>query len=412
MRKLLVHLHRWAGLFMAVFLAVAGLTGSVIAWEHELDRWLNPTFHRVAPFAGDALPATEIARRVEATHPQLRVSYLPLAAPAGQTLVVMVEPRLDPATGQPYPLDFDQMALHPATAAVQGKRLWGRASLAREDIVPFLYKLHHTLFLPRAWGVDWGVWFLGAVALLWTLDCFIALWLSFPRWAAWRKSLSFRWSRGGQVLNFDLHRSGGVWTWALMLVLAVTSVAMNLHDEVMEPVVNLFSRTSPSPFDERPRRSAQQSAQPPAVGREAIVQAARTEGLRRGWSDPPGFLSYRAAFGLYGVDFYVPGISRPGLGPPRLYFDGDTGALVGQRVPGEGSAGDLFMRLQFPLHSGRIAGVPGRVVVTLLGVAVTVLSVTGVVLWLIRRSARRRLPTAASPGLGGVAYARSAADGK
>jgi hypothetical protein len=43
---------------------------------------------------------------------------------------------------------------------------------------------------------------------------------------------------------------------------------------------------------------------------------------------------------------------------------------------------------------------------------VTVLSVTGVVLWLIRRSARRRLPTAASPGLGGVAYARSAADGK
>lgn len=52
-------------------------------------------------------------------------------------------------------------------------------------------------------------------------------------------------------------------------------------------------------------------------------------------------------------------------------------------------------------------------VVTLLGVAVTVLSVTGVVLWLTRRSARRRLPTAtASPGLGSVVYARSAADGR
>lgn len=412
MRKLLVHLHRWAGLFMAVFLGVAGLTGSVIAWEHELDRWLNPGFHLAAPTSAAPLSATEVASRVEAAHPQVRVSYLPLAAPPGQTLVVMVEPRVDPATGQPYVLGFDQMALHPVTAAVQGTRLWGQASLARENVIPFLYKLHHTLFLPRAWGVDWGVWFLGAVAVLWALDCFIALWLSFPRWAAWRKSLAFRWSRGGKALNFDLHRSGGVWTWALMLVLAVTSVAMNLHDEVMEPVVNLFSRTSASPFDDRPRRNALESAQPPAVAREAVVEAARAEGLRRGWRDPPGFLSHRAAFDLYGVDFYVPGISRPGLGPPRLYFDGDTGALVGQRVPGEGTAGDLFMRLQFPLHSGRIAGVPGRIVVTLLGVAITVLSVTGVVLWLTRRSARRRLSATESTDQGSVAYVRSAAEGK
>ncbi len=63
----------------------------------------------------------------------------------------------------------------------------------------------------------------------------------------------------------------------------------------------------------------------------------------------------------------------------------NTGALVGQRVPGEGTAGDLFMRLQFPLHSGRIAAVPGLIVVTLLDVAITALSVTGVVLWLTLR---------------------------
>jgi uncharacterized iron-regulated membrane protein len=236
--------------------------------------------------------------------------------------------------------------------------------------------------------VDWAVWFLGAVAVLWVVDCFIALWLAFPRWRVWRKSLAFRWSRGARTVNFDLHRSGGVWTWVLMLVLAVTSVAMNLHDEVMEPVVNVFSRTSPSPFDERPRRSPAEQVAPPLVGRADIVERARAEGLRRAWPDPPGFLTYRPAFDLYGVDFYVPGTSHPGLGPPRLYFDGATGALAGQRVPGEGTSGDLFMRLQFPLHSGRIAGVPGRILVTVLGLAVAVLSVTGVVIWWGRRTAR------------------------
>ena len=42
MRKALVVVHRWAGLTIALFLFVAGLTGAVISWDHELDEWLNP----------------------------------------------------------------------------------------------------------------------------------------------------------------------------------------------------------------------------------------------------------------------------------------------------------------------------------------------------------------------------------
>ena len=46
MRRVWVSLHRWLGLFMAGFLFVSGLTGAIIAWDHELDEWLNPElFH-------------------------------------------------------------------------------------------------------------------------------------------------------------------------------------------------------------------------------------------------------------------------------------------------------------------------------------------------------------------------------
>lgn len=386
MRKLFVLLHRWAGLFMAVFLAIAGLTGTAIAWEHELDAWLNPHLY-VARSQGMPLPASEVARRVEAADPRLQVAMLPLAPEPGGTLMLSAAPRIDPVTGRPFALGFDQMAVDPATAEVQGTRTWGTASLARENLLPFLYKLHYTLFLPSAWGIDLGVWFFGIVAMVWTLDCFIALWLSFPNLASWRKSLAFRLRRGGSVLNFDLHRSGGVWTWALMLVLAVTSVALNLHDEVMRPLVSLFSPVDPGPFAERQRRPPHERTADPAV-REKVIALAHAEGRRRGWADPPGLLFHRAAFGVYSVDFYSPGLERPGLGPQRLYYDDRSAALVGERVPGAGTAGDLFMRLQFPLHSGRIAGVAGRAFVSVLGVAVAVLSITGVVLWLGRRRAR------------------------
>ena len=45
MRAILVKLHRYLGLATAFFLAVAGLTGSILAFHHEIDEWLNPSFY-------------------------------------------------------------------------------------------------------------------------------------------------------------------------------------------------------------------------------------------------------------------------------------------------------------------------------------------------------------------------------
>ena len=46
MYGLLVALHRYVGLTIALFLVVVGLTGSIIAFHSELDAWANPDlFH-------------------------------------------------------------------------------------------------------------------------------------------------------------------------------------------------------------------------------------------------------------------------------------------------------------------------------------------------------------------------------
>jgi uncharacterized iron-regulated membrane protein len=41
-RQSAVLIHRWLGLTMASFLLLAGLTGAILAWNEELDHWLNP----------------------------------------------------------------------------------------------------------------------------------------------------------------------------------------------------------------------------------------------------------------------------------------------------------------------------------------------------------------------------------
>jgi uncharacterized iron-regulated membrane protein len=49
------------------------------------------------------------------------------------------------------------------------------------------------------------------------------------------------------------------------------------------------------------------------------------------------------------------------------------------------------MQLQFPLHSGRIAGIPGRVFLSFMGIVVALLSITGIVIWFKKRANRRRV---------------------
>ena len=385
LRPKLVLLHRYVGLAMAPFLFIAGLTGAVIAWQQELDEWLNPQFF-VAASQGAPLPALELARRIEAADDRVQISRIPLALKPGKTFVAWVQPRLDPSNGKPYNLDYNQIAADPVSGAIQGKRQWGAISLARENLMPFLYRLHYTLHLPHVMGIQLGIWLMGLVAIGWVLDCFVSLSISFPNLNAWRKSLAFRWREGGYRLNFDLHRSGGVWIWLLLLVLAVTSVSMNLQQQVVRPVVSLFSELTPSPFANRARTADKSTA----LSREQILEQAQKEAQRRGISAPPGGMFLFGRANLYGVGFFEPGNERGsgGLGNPWLYFDAGTGAPSGSMIPGTGTNGDIFMQAMFPLHSGRMFGLPGRIAISLLGLVIAMLCVTGVVIWIKKRRSR------------------------
>ncbi|WP_370454219.1 PepSY domain-containing protein [Herminiimonas sp. KBW02] len=79
-----------------------------------------------------------------------------------------------------------------------------------------------------------------------------------------------------------------------------------------------------------------------------------------------------------------------GVGPAALYFDGKNGAYLGNRLPWQGRAADIFLQMQFPLHSGRILGLPVRILISIMGLLVSMLSITGVVIWWKKRKARVR----------------------
>jgi len=69
--KLSFKIHGWAGLAAGIFFLLYGLSGSLLVFRHELDRYFNPELHNLVP-AEKKVPADEIYRLVLHTHPNLK----------------------------------------------------------------------------------------------------------------------------------------------------------------------------------------------------------------------------------------------------------------------------------------------------------------------------------------------------
>lgn len=404
-RSSLTRVHRFAGLLIAGFLFVSGLTGAIISWDHELDEILNPRL-MYASTPGTPQSSLLLADRIARKYPHARVSFVPLSREEGRSLSFGVEPRSD-AAGKLYALRFNEVFVDPVTGRELGRREWGTAwPIGRDNFVSFLYVLHYSLHIPAMWGIDrWGLWLMGAIAIIWMLDSFVGFALTLPTgrnpgpvaganggrgwWARWAPAWKIKSSASMFRLNFDLHRAIGLWTWMLVFVLAFTAFSLNLYREVFYPIMSTVSRVTPTPFDLRVPAPLNKPIEAERSYGE-ILTAAEAEKARRGWRAPAGSMSYSSAFGIYAVQFFFPGGDHgaAGVGPAALYFDGRSGKLLGDSRPWKGTAADIFVQAQFPLHSGRILGLPGRILVSAMGLLVAILSVTGVVIWARKRRSR------------------------
>nr|WP_315479791.1 PepSY-associated TM helix domain-containing protein [uncultured Rhodoferax sp.] len=421
MRPFWTFLHRWVGLGTAVFLFLTGVTGAVISWDHELDAWLNPhlTAAQPNPEGLPGISTLELARQIEQRHPTVTVRFIPLHVEPGRSVAFGVAPRVNPATQKLHEPGFNQVFVDPVSGQELGQRQWGAVwPISRETFVSFLYKFHHTLHLPEMWGIDrWGTWLLGGVAILWTLDCFVGAYLTLPVrrkakpqpgdglagdavgalktgkgwWQLWAPAWKIRSRAGAYKLNFDMHRAVSLWTWGLLFIVAFTAFSLNLNREIFRPLLTTFSQVSPNPFTQRKPAPKHQPILPVLDYAQALAQAT-ADAQAKGWPEPPGSVFYSQSLGIYGIDFFQSD-TTPGSINKRLYYDGKDGRFVGERLLWAGSVADIFLQAQFPLHSGRILGLPGRILISLLGVVVAMLSVTGVYIWWKKRRARQVVAT-------------------
>jgi uncharacterized iron-regulated membrane protein len=409
MRPWMIRLHRYVGLGLTSFLVVIGLTGCVIAHFNDLDTAVNPDLWRVEP-RGAPLSVLDLRERLAAQDPRVHVYYVHFPESPTQALSAYVEGAIDPAAGEPYAIDYDEVFADPYTGARLGERLWGRFSLNREDLITQLYFLHYSLVLPEKLGEG----FMGVVALVWAFDCLVGLYLTFPRrrareasreskgrgfLARWRQAWRIKTGAGAPRLVYDVHRAVSLWVFAMLLVFAVSGFALNLpgaYESVLRRIAPYEDVEERPELAEPLERPAVEWAKALALGQGYMDAQARAEGFS---IDRPTALIYRREHGVY---YYRVHSSRDVVryGETTVAVDGTTGALVGVEIPTGHRSGNTFTSWIKGLHMAMFGGLPWRLFVSLMGLVVVTLALTGVLIWRRKRlagHAGRRLDPSSWP---------------
>lgn len=404
MRPLIVFLHRYLGLTLAIFLVTTGLTGALLAWNDELETWISPQLFKVSPPIPDAQTQDPLALRahVQANHGDGYAAIVPLQFEPGKSLIYPVYRLPNKGTGQDE-ITLIQVFVDPYTGRILGQRTWGNIGEGLKNLMPFIYRLHSSLALG-----NFGSTLLGIVALLWTLDCFAGAYLSFPAWrhsvdghswpARWRPSWLVRCHGGRYKRYFDLHRAGGLWPWAMLLLFAWSSVSFNLQ-EVYDPVMkSLMAQQSEETGAVRPAKlkfaAELDWATARQRGRQLMNEAATVRGFRIKGENS---LMHDPRYGIY--RYYVRSdrdIGDEG-GSTSVSFDAGTGELSRLWLPTGAAAGDTFRTWISCLHMAKLGGMAYRIFVCVLGLVVVMLSVTGVYIWWRKREGRRKASGKVTP---------------
>ncbi len=394
MRALFVWLHRYVGLALAGFLLVEGLTGALLAFNADLRGALDPRLVALKHAPGaQRLSLAALAMRAEALEPTEHVAYF--AENSDDRVTLRMWGRQDPQTGGRYPDVPFHVTLDPWT----GERLADSESasaIARllAAVMPFIYQLHINLAVGET-----GVWVLCFVALAWTIDCFVGFYLTLPVsiekfWRRWKPAWLVKWRGRFYRINFDLHRAGGLWLWPMLFVFAWSSVTLTdrigAYDWVMaklfdyqnadEEVGPLFpNRESDAPF-----KLGWEEAQ--AAGERLMAEEAAREGFKIA---RPMQLNRFEESRLYN---YVVLTDRPFPQDQTatVFLDADTGAFHARMSVATGHAGNTVTNWLRGLHMARdpMDYFVYRVFIVVVGLAVAMLSVTGVYIWWKKRTAR------------------------
>jgi uncharacterized iron-regulated membrane protein len=343
-RRFFKWVHTWTGLVAGLVIAVVSLTGSVIVFRTEIPLASFPRSGGGPGVVGLDAMAKQIAR----TDPNAQIRRVNFPARSGDPFVVQVD-----SAGKQLRLVCDA-----STGRVLGT--------LNTRFTDWMTDLHRNLLSGKTGRKAVGGF---GIVLFFLAATGMSLWLIGARkWRAW---VSVRPQGSSRRFHFELHRAMGLWSYALLTVVAFTGIGLAYPDAFR----NALQHITGSPAANKAPRVAESDSQTLATLDEYVSAGtgAMPDGVPTELRLPE---TKRAPVDLR--------LRRPGdlsLSGNHVYLEPSTGKVLAVGREAHLPLAARIFAAFAPIHYGEFGGLPIKVLWGLLGLIPSLLFVTGLITW-------------------------------
>jgi uncharacterized iron-regulated membrane protein len=354
-RRALFQIHLWLGVLLSLYVVIIGLSGSVIVWEDEIQAHA----YRQVRFDPEHLsPPEQVMEDARAAYPGESITYFMF--PQGNAPIYTVY--LQNAHNDRRIVRAD---------ATTGKLL----PAAGPTFVDWVHELHVYLLMgQRGFVLNCSA---GIGILILALTGAVLWW---PGLRIWGRGLYVSLRHSWKRISYDAHSAIGIWTLLIVSMWGLTAVDF-LWPAQTKAMVNLVS---PLRGMKEPTANAPLKQGPPASAEAIIDRAHRLS--------PNAFLSglLFPAERTGNTTVYMDTRSPGDYSHRDIHTFAADGTLLTTWHYGENETiGDWILWLVYPLHFGTLWGTPFKVLWTVLGMSLPVLSITGLLMYWNRYLSRR-----------------------
>lgn len=334
-RKIIQRIHLWLGFVSGILLFIVAFTGCILAFEDEIRNITQHHLLNVEVEDASRLSVQRILEQVRAYRPKVKLNQIRIYGDSTKAI-------------QCYTRDKKIIAINPYNGEVLGFRD------TEKDWLSVILSFHRTLLLGKTGEriILWNV----CIFLVMLISGFI-LWLP-PRLNQLWQNLILRRGLPTKRRNYELHRMLGLYAWLPLALIGITGIAMatggnkgpkvkssantispdnSIYDYVMSQVNHL------EPIDVLRVTFPKDSTDVITIGTRYKTQSFRKQN--------------------------------------NFLFDQYTGKLLKSEVYQQKSFWQRFFGSNYEIHTGRILGIPGKLIMFFAGLVAASLPVTGFLIW-------------------------------
>jgi len=375
-KRIFRQLHLWLGLGSGIIVLILSLTGCIYVFQDELQDWIRRDMIKVEAIGKKQLPLSELRAKVQ-DHigTDMKVSYVTIYPNPEKSWIFYSYKKNKEGITYFQTIDYYQSAyVDPYSGEIKG--------IVNEETNFFnvIKMLHWSLLLKTSIGqpiVGWSTFI-----FVFLLISGMVLW--WPKSFKRAKNLfRIKWTKNYSFFRkmMDLHNVLGIYTAIIALIIALTGMVWSF--KWFMGIVYVIASGSTTPPD------LSQPKSKPLKEFVAGVENLTLENVRTNYPNAAAFRMYPAKDSTSCIQFYIQEKEAKYAVSHQVYYDQYSGENLKERKHEDKNTGEKLITANYDIHTGRIFGLLGKIIVFLSSLFCASLPITGFLMWRAKRKMRK-----------------------